>query len=364
MTTARQYGYTYQEADISLGHVAARFHTTVKTIWVSTASRDGKFRNVSEAEFLTTVQTGDRIFVPYEGDAWEWRSIAPKATTLKELCSKKPEPARVGGPSLTSELLWFHIVNEAFRGRCLARVSGLDAKRNLDQDPGSVTIQPSDTLFVPYPMRNKAPRVSAAPNGKGKSAVVVSAPEWISDLRAFDQKVNDLAAQISANSAQCDKLQRDGQAVCYRLAALARLVSFQISRANDKQKGRLQALQAALAKLQSASADLLFANPAEKLQVPQDATRKNLGEKLLLVLHDDKLKALVEKVRKNPQERVHGDSVSLIADRLFERGYRAAGWTQLAEKAKRDTDAAFALLTSSGGAAVDSSTPLSTYISL
>jgi hypothetical protein len=200
MTDKGPFGYINQLSDnCDLEVVAKRSgcDQTLKQIWLTNVG-SGPLKNLNIDEFLQTVRPGSKLLIYYNGDPWLWNLATLKTrTTIKELCDRKPEPARVGGPPLTPEFLWFHISNNVFRDIILKRYPGEDAQRRLEQDPGSIPLQPSDELLVPYPIRNRAPAVKVTRSTEATPAVTVeTTPEWITKLRALDKRVVSLTDRL------------------------------------------------------------------------------------------------------------------------------------------------------------------------
>lgn len=360
MTAADKYGYTYLDADIGLGQVASRFGTTARDVWIATASEPGKAHNLSFGDFIEGLNVGDSLLIPYAGDPWQWRMVTPKVGSLAEFCAQKPEPARAGGPALTPAAVWYHIRNEATRGAILKRLPSLDARRALDTDPGSANLTADDRLFVPFPERDKAPAIRAAPaKGGAPSAVVESTPEWVSSLVAIDKEVSRLIGLIRTASRPCLALQKQGQLVCHLFATLDRLVALMIERepiersstrpATDAQ---LKALQNTFASLIVHASDLLYVDPAGKLQTPEAAQWQSLSEALSKIVNGDRLKDLSLKAAKAPREKVAGMRVTELADRIHERGLRTLAESPLADTARKAIEEAYALLP--GGSATGS----------
>lgn len=344
MADKGRLSYALQKSDTSLAEVAQRYETTVTEIWKATVIEPGRLRNLSKEEFFEKMRAGDTLYVPYAGDPWEWRVVTLKTRTLKEYCDKKPDPARTGAPRLTPQLLWFYLVNAGVRDVILRRQPDVEAQRKLDQDPGSVPLQPDDQFFVPYPIPNRAPAVKATRSTDASPGVTVeTAPEWITALRALDKQVSSLVEQLTQLTEKCEALAMQGRTAVLHVTRLTQMVTLAAGaeRFIFAPSASLNGLQQAMGKLTAEASDLLFANPAEKVWLSEDATRRALAKKLNKIMHGDDLSRCTLLAALSPKERVGGESVVQISDRIFARATEALAMSYEAPEALRDIDAGY-----------------------
>ncbi len=360
--------YTLQDADISPSFLAERFRTTVREIWIATASEAGKYKNVSQEEFFKNLRVGDVLMIPYAELAWEssveWQTTTPGPVTLAEVCKKTAKLTGVGGPEVTPALLWFHIRNEFFRGAVFKRQPNEDARRALDKDPSQVKLTGEDQLLVPKPKPIVASPISAKRSqSKDASATIESAPEWVSRLRAYASQVGVLSDKLANANKICNKLQEEGMSACYLVSSLHRLLALQLKHASPSNTAKLQELQKKFAELHAEVIGLFFANPAEKLNMPEDAARKRLAEELRDLLRSSDLEKYTTLAAKATKERVGGAPVRAISDGLFARGYAEIARSHYAGDAFKDAEDTLSRLAGRAPSAA-STTPISKYVEL
>lgn len=363
MTAASNYAYEYLDADIGLGQVATRFHTSVRDIYNATAGApNSRFHGLSEQEFLRSLRVGDILTIPFPGDPWEWRAAPPGSKTLADMCKQKPDPARAGGPQCTPEMLWFHIGNQAARRSILGRLHALDDQRRLDQGPSGAQILPNDRILVPHSVRERAPVVRATPaKGNAPSAIVATTPEWIARLRAHAARIGDLADALMKASELSKKLREEGLAACCHLAALHRLLALQIKHAPPSNSGALLALQRELASLQTSATNLCYPNPANKLATPDDARSAALAKQLASVLNEKQLVDDLTLAARRPHERVLGTTARALADGIQARAYLALAHSDRAGEANKQAEDALKVFNGEAGGA---SSALADYVGI
>jgi hypothetical protein len=337
MTTAGNRSYTVLDVDVAsakaaglsapvgqtlLGRFAIRFQTDVRGIWIATSANARKFKGSTFDWFSENVEAGDTLEIPFPGDDLEWRVSPVGASSLAQLCEQdkaKPNPLRIGGPVLTPNLLYSHIVNEAFRKQYLSRVDGNTARLNIENNPATLPLEKTDELYLPFPVRRKVTAVAAAPSdGRATSATVAVPPSWIVQyydlLCAIERKADELAPINKT----CAKWQDEGLQAWGHTMVLHELVRLQQRSTSGDMRAGLDTLELKVDALEQCAKDVLFVKLLDTMDPGITKRRKQVSDDLVDLISLDRpaqragelsRRELEAKLTKSPFERVNHDEL-------------------------------------------------------
>jgi hypothetical protein len=377
MTTADIRSYTILDIDLEgaaasapqqpvkhvmLARLAVRFNVSAASVgdgtgwapsWLSiwlASSKSGKFKNSTIEWFAENVEAGDSVEIPYAGDDWEWRNVPVNVGTLGELCAqdkKKPDPLRIGGPLLAPELLYFHIVNEAYRGLYTRRLSP-GSRTSPDLDPASLRFEKGDALFLPYPIRRKGVIVkAAASDGTKPSATAALAPTWVIQFYDLLKAIESKAGELAVVNKLCSACQQEGAQAWSHIMVLHELVRFQM-RTTDQPGATLGRLEHLFEELNNQAMTALFVNVATVAVPEASKKRKVLTEELVALMSMDRpaqrggelsRQDLESKLRGAPRERINRAELMIdMKDRVLAGAYVALAASPRAEIAHAMAD--------------------------
>jgi hypothetical protein len=322
-----QVSYVYSTWDGDIHAVARRFRVGLENI--CNASRRinmAEWKDIHPEVWATLLEPNQRVNVPLPtGELmWDWFPYRPRrAESLKDLCAvRNADKARTGMPALTPQFLWLHVVNWQFRDSYLNRRRPEAA--NLDKDPSAVTVPDKDIIWIPYPDLTDGGKVDVGTYGAKQSApaaknMVVTKPDWITDLVYYLGAIDDAEALSRANS-DCDSLRQKGAVQMARFAALRTLVETMKTRAGGCNVDNLLDKMNAFEKI---AGEQMAINPASYIELQADKDRQTLSMSIRDFMRLDVFKKLVDRAFANPKVDVNGTPLINKTCDTLRRAYQA-----------------------------------------